>query len=166
MKKIIPIVIFVVSLIATGILLVTQFKNGLSVTGLNEPNVWGAYIASFTFSLGAGAGVLLLMFYLSITNKLKKTKQLKLSLIALASLALAGIFITLDLGRPEMFYLFITSPNFSSPLVWDFWVMNTLIMISVVSIITAFKNGLPKVLSIIFIIVTFVAYFITTEAFT
>ena len=165
MKKIIPIIIFVVSLIATGILLITQFKNGLSVTGLNEPNVWGAYIASFTFSLGAGAGVLLLMFYLSITNKLNKIKQLKLSLVALAALALAGIFITLDLGRPERFYLFLTSPNFSSPLVWDFWVMNTLILISVISIITALKNGLPKILSIIFMVVTFVAYFITTEAF-
>ncbi len=166
MKKTIPIIIFMISVIATMILLSMQFKSGLGVTGLNEPSVWGLYITSFTFALGAGAGTLLIIFYLSLSGKLDDKIQLKLSFTALASLALAGIFITLDLGRPERFYFFLTSPNFNSPLVWDFWVMNTLIAISITLILMGLKEKeLPKVLSVIFIIITLIAYFITTEAF-
>jgi len=165
-SKIIPIIFFIVSLIFTIILLAKQFQTGLTVTGLNEPNVWGLYISSFAFSIGVGAGVLLLVFYLNLRNKLSNENFLKLSFIALASFCLAGVFITLDLGQPFRFYYFITSPNFDSPLVWDFWVMNILIIMSLALIVLGFKKkSLPKPVSIVFAIVTIAGYFVTTEAF-
>jgi len=164
--KIIPIIFFIASFLVTSILLFKQFQTGLSVTGLNEPNVWGLYISSFAFSIGAGAGVLLLIFYLSLRNKLAHEIFLKLSFIALACFCLAGVFITLDLGQPFRFYYFITSPNFDSPLVWDFWVMNSLIVMSSILVVLAFKKkSLPKPMSIVFALVTIAGYFITTEAF-
>ena len=165
-SKILAIIFFIASLVVTIVLLVKQFQTGLTVTGLNEPSVWGLYISSFAFSIGAGAGALLLIFYLSLRNKLVHEVFFKLSFIALACFCLAGVFITLDLGQPFRFYYFITSPNFDSPLVWDFWVMNSLIVMSSILIVLAYKKkSLPKPISIIFALITIAGYFVTTEAF-
>ena len=48
---------------AAAAMFVSQTKSGLSVTGLHEPVVWGAYVVCFTFFVGAGTGLLLILSF-------------------------------------------------------------------------------------------------------
>ena len=116
---------------AAAVMFVWQTTNGLSVTGLHEPVVWGAYVVCFTFFVGAGAGLLLILSLCMIRKNVDTVFKLRLALSAFVSLGLAGVFVILDLGRIDRFYYMIIHPQIKSPLFWDFVAMNFLMIISV-----------------------------------
>jgi len=116
-----------------------QVVKGLSVTGLNEPVVWGAYIVNFTFCFGVGAGILMIITFCSLKNVISDESFLLASLVALVSFGLSGVFIMLDLGRIDRFYYMIIYAQLKSPLVWDFIVMNICMAISGLFIFAALR---------------------------
>ncbi len=67
------------SVILAGLAFVYQTYKGLGVTGLNEPVVWGMYIANFTFCLGLGAGILFFLPLSTLSKGIKVTHRLLLS---------------------------------------------------------------------------------------
>jgi len=118
----------------------SQTTSGLSVTGLHEPVVWGAYVVCFTFFVGAGAGLLLILSLCMIRKNVDTVFKLRLALSAFVSLGLAGVFVILDLGRIDRFYYMIIHPQIKSPLFWDFVAMNFLMIISVAFCFVYLRN--------------------------
>ena len=120
-------------LVATGALSFGyQTFRGLGVTGLREPVVWGLYVVNFTFFLGLGAGILMILALISAKEEISNKFKFLLSATAFISLSVAGIFITVDLGRIDRFYYLIIYPHPQSPLFWDFVMLNILIFTSFV----------------------------------
>lgn len=107
-----------------------QTLNGMGVTGLREPVVWGLYVVNFTFFMGLGAGILMYLTVISIQKGISEEFKFLSSVIAFISLSLAGVFIFLDLGRIDRFYYIAIYPHFKSPLFWDFIVLNALLAMS------------------------------------
>ena len=119
---------------------VLQTSIGLSVTGLHEPVVWGAYVVCFTFFVGAGAGLLLILSFCMFRKNVEIIFKLRLALSAFVTLGLAGVFVILDLGRIDRFYYMIIYPHIKSPLFWDFVAMNSLMIVSVVFCFVFLRN--------------------------
>ncbi len=117
-----------------------QLTQGLSITGLHEPVVWGAYVVNFTFCLAMAAGILMVLVVISGSDVVNAPEKLLLSVATLVSLAIAGIFVTLDLGRIDRFYYLIIYPQPKSPLFWDFIATNIFATIAIVFCFTSLRQ--------------------------
>lgn len=103
---------------------VYQLMNGLAVTGMRNVFSWGLYIMMFVLFIGLSAGGLII----SSTPKFFHSKKfVEISrigvLLSLATIIVAGLLIIPDIGRPAGLYQFITTPDFRSPMVWDFMIV-------------------------------------------
>ncbi len=101
-----------------------QFVYGLSVTGMTDQVIWGAYIANFTFLVGVAAAAVMLVIPAYIFHrKDAKTVVLLGEGIAVAACTMALLFVVADLGRPDRFWHmipFIGRFNFPMSLLsWD-----------------------------------------------
>ncbi len=128
-------------LILAGVLAgMRQLQQGLSATALHEPVVWGLYVTCFVFFVGLGAGALFIGSLAVCSGKDQFHPIARAgSIISLVSLILAGLFITMDLGRPERAYLLLTKAQLESPLILDFLVVNVLIGIAALYTLFAFR---------------------------
>ncbi|MBI4639121.1 MAG: polysulfide reductase NrfD [Candidatus Tectomicrobia bacterium] len=108
----------------------TQFMQGLGVTGLNRPVVWGVYVANFIFSVGLSAGGIGISALVHLLDKEKmKPVAIMAEVMATSFLMLAGLFIFMDLGQPtRLFYVFFY-PNLRSPLLWDVIVISSYLLL-------------------------------------
>lgn len=123
---------FLMLLIAVGACcFIYQSAKGLVTTGLGEPVVWGAYVVNFTFCLGLAAGILIVLTIVIGADTSGATEVFVLSIAGLVSLAMAGAFIIIDLGRPGRFYYLIIYPQPKSPLFWDFIIVNFFMTVAI-----------------------------------
>ncbi len=111
---------------------VIQFKTGLGVTGMRDYVSWGMYIANFVFFVA----VSLIGFLISSALHLLKINWAKpisrvAEQVAIAFVALAGIIIVMDMGRPDRFLNIFLHGRFASPIIWDVTVITTYLVISV-----------------------------------
>jgi dimethyl sulfoxide reductase membrane subunit len=108
-----------------------QWANGLGVTGLSNTVSWGLYIVVFMFLVGISAGGLIVV---AVSELLGTTRLASLNRLAVivsgTAIAAAGLSIMPDLGRPEMFWKMIVSPNWTSPLMWDMVVISIYLTIA------------------------------------
>jgi Ni/Fe-hydrogenase subunit HybB-like protein len=113
---------------------VQQLTMGLGVTGLNDVTIWGIYIVNFIFFIGIShAGIAI-----SATVRLMKLHRYHkiariAELLTIVSLAMAGLSIVIDLGRPDRSYLLITKYLLRfpfSPLTWDITAVGTYLTLS------------------------------------
>lgn len=121
-----------------------QTLNGLVVTALREPTAWGLYVVGFAYFFGIGAGSLTIAgaAVASRREEYRETARIAAPL-AMVALALAGLMITLDMGRPERAWMVLMKAQFQSPLVMDFLVLNLLIALAfVLTYVTIRKNVL------------------------
>jgi molybdopterin-containing oxidoreductase family membrane subunit len=111
-----------------------QLSKGLGVTGLNDVTLWGLYITNFIFFIGIShAGIAIsaavrIMKY----NKYQRIARMA-ELLTIVSLAMAGLSIVIDLGRPDRSFLLITKylARFRySPLIWDITAVATYLILS------------------------------------
>ncbi len=110
---------------------VRQLTVGLGATALHEPVVWGLYVVCFAYFAGIGAGALTVASatLCSGSDKYRGLAR-SASIVSLISLMLAGMFITIDLGRPERAVLLVLKGRFQSPLVWDFIILNAMLVLA------------------------------------
>jgi len=107
-----------------------QLREGLGVTGLNRPVMWGIYITNFVFFIGLShAGTLI-----SAILRLCKAEWRRAITRCAETLTVLVLFIgmsnvLLDLGREDRVLNMIWNPHLRSPLLWD--------MISVTCYLTA-----------------------------
>jgi molybdopterin-containing oxidoreductase family membrane subunit len=109
-----------------------QIRDGLGVTGMRDYVSWGMYIANFVFFVA----VSLIGFLISSSLQLLKISWSKpisrvAEQIAIAAVALAGIIIVMDMGRPDRFLNVFLHGRFASPIIWDVTVVTTYLTISV-----------------------------------
>lgn len=110
---------------------VIQFQRGLGVTGMRDYVSWGMYIANFVFFVA----VSLIGFLISSTLHLLKFEWSKpisrvAEHVAIAAVALAGLIIVMDMGRPDRLLNVFLHGRFASPILWDVTVITTYLVIS------------------------------------
>ncbi|MDE2342537.1 MAG: polysulfide reductase NrfD [Betaproteobacteria bacterium] len=117
-----------------------QYQNGLGVADLENPQVWGLYIATFIFWIGMSHSGTLLSAILHIMHAdWRKPIYRFAEAMTTFSLMTAGLFVLVHLGRVWEFYYVVaypnerwTWPNFNSPLVWDATAIGTYLTSSIV----------------------------------
>jgi len=107
-----------------------QFVHGLGTTGMSDHVSWGLYIANFTFLVGMAAAAVMMVIPVYIYHDHHMHDVVVFGeILAVATLIMAMLFVTVDLGRPERVWHMLPPPlgNFNWPsslLTWDVIVLN------------------------------------------
>ncbi len=113
-----------------------QLREGLIVSHMTDQVAWGAYIANFTFLVGAAAAAVMLVIpaYLYHDDALRSVVIFG-ELLAIAAIVACLMFVTVDLGRPDRFWhLMPVIGRFNWPislLAWDVIVLNGYFVLNV-----------------------------------
>jgi molybdopterin-containing oxidoreductase family membrane subunit len=101
-----------------------QIQTGLVATGMRNIFSWGLYIMIFVLFVGLSAGGLIISSTPKFFHSDSYEEIARLGvLLSLACITVAGLLILPDLGRVERIYQFFTTPDFRSPMVWDFGIV-------------------------------------------
>jgi Ni/Fe-hydrogenase subunit HybB-like protein len=117
-----------------------QMYHGLGVSGLNRPVYWAFYITNFVFWIGISHAGTLISAILRVSNATWRRPVTRCAeAITVFSLSIAAMFPLIHLGRPWLFFWLIPYPSergiwpqFRSPLLWDFFAINTYLTGSVI----------------------------------
>ncbi|HKV05045.1 MAG TPA: NrfD/PsrC family molybdoenzyme membrane anchor subunit [Candidatus Acidoferrales bacterium] len=116
-----------------------QVYGGLGVSGLRSPVFWGFYITDFVFWIGLSHAGTLISAILRLANATWRRPVTRCAeVITVFALSIGATFPVIHLGRPWLaFWLFPYPsergiwPNIRSPLLWDFFAINTYLVGSV-----------------------------------
>jgi len=116
-----------------------QVYSGLGVSGLRSPVFWGFYITNFVFWIGLSHAGTLISAILRLANATWRRPVTRCAeVITVFALSIGATFPIIHLGRPWLaFFLFPYPserglwPNIRSPLLWDFFAINTYLISSV-----------------------------------
>lgn len=112
-----------------------QWANGLTVTGLTNAVTWGLYIVVFMFLVGISAGGLIVVAGAELLDSHRFEALSRLAVIVSGTaIAAAAVSIIPDLGRPQMAWQMIVSPQPLSPLVWDMVVITVYLSIAAIDL--------------------------------
>ncbi len=122
--------VFLAALILQGLFAYAgQFSHGLIVTNMRDQVSWAFYIGNFTFLVGVAAAAVMLIIPAYVYDW-KPIKEIAVygELLAMASIVMCLLFVTVDMGRPDRFWHIIPGigrMNFPrSLLAWDAVVLN------------------------------------------
>lgn len=129
-------------MVALGIVIVAglaaytnQAVDGLITTNMRDQVSWGFYIGNFAFFVGiaAAAVVLVIPAYVYNWGPLREVVLIG-ELLSVAAIVMCMLFVTVDVGRPEMIWHLmplVGTPNFPhSLLTWDILVLNLYFVIN------------------------------------
>ncbi len=96
---------------------ITQLYFGLIMTGLRDYVMWGFYIFNFIFWVGVSLVGAVVSAILRLSHAGWRTPLTRIGeLITISALIIAGLMISVDVGRPDrLLFLFIYG-RFQSPL--------------------------------------------------
>ncbi|MBI4549167.1 MAG: polysulfide reductase NrfD [Ignavibacteriae bacterium] len=98
----------------------TQLREGLGVTGMNQPITWGFYIVNFVFFIGIShAGTLISAILRLSKAEWRRPITRMAEIITVIVLAIGGLSPIIDLGRPDRLLHIYESGRLQSPLLWD-----------------------------------------------
>ena len=100
-----------------------EIARGMVDVGLGQQVVWGLYIAGFFTAAGAGAGLLFFAGWSESRELINKDERFKVLSLSLVSFILAGILILMDLGGPLGAWRIAFSGQWTSLMVWDFYLL-------------------------------------------
>jgi len=99
---------------------VTQYRNGLTVTGLSRQIFWGVYITNFVFFIGISHAGTFISAVLRVLKAEWRRPISRLSELTTVFILMFGVgSVLIDLGRPDRMLYAIRYANFRSPLLWD-----------------------------------------------
>ncbi len=112
-----------------------ELRTGLATTGMRDVVSWGMYIYTFAFLIGLSAGGLIVASSAEVFGvaALKPLSRLGV-LSAGACVAVAGLMIIPDLGRPARVLNLFLHPNWSSPLIWDILIISAYFVFAIVDL--------------------------------
>ncbi len=124
-----PAALVVAGLVAWGY----QIYFGIGNSGLNWPVYWGFYITNFVFWIGIShAGTLISAILRLVDAGWRRPVTRCAEVITTFALLIGAMFPLIHIGRPWLAFWLIPYPserliwpNFRSPLVWDFFAINT-----------------------------------------
>jgi molybdopterin-containing oxidoreductase family membrane subunit len=110
-----------------------QLYYGIGASGMNHPQVWGTFLASFIFWIGLSHSGTLLSCVLHLTNSAwRKAMYRSAEAMTLFSLMVAATMVVVHLGRPWFIHWSVPYPNqmglwpnFRSPLLFDVMAITT-----------------------------------------
>jgi len=114
-----------------------QAVEGLITSNMRDQVSWGFYIGNFAFLVGvaAAAVVLVIPAYVYNWGPIKEVVLLG-ELMAVAAIVMCVLFVTVDVGRPQMIWHMVPiigMPNFPySMLVWDVLVLNLYLIVNLI----------------------------------
>ncbi|MDE2291881.1 MAG: polysulfide reductase NrfD [Elusimicrobia bacterium] len=120
-------------------LIVDQIWTGIGTWGLNKTVGWSFDITNFVFWIGIGhAGTLISAILFLFRQRWRTSVNRSAEAMTLFAVMCAGMFPLIHMGRPWLFYWVVPYPNpmgplwvnFRSPLLWDFFAINTYFTIS------------------------------------
>jgi Ni/Fe-hydrogenase subunit HybB-like protein len=126
-----------VGALATGY----QMATGIGTWGLNRTVGWAFDITNFVFWIGIGhAGTLISAILFLLRQQWRTSVHRAAEAMTLFAVICAAIFPLIHLGRPWLAFWMMPYPNmrgplwvnFRSPLVWDFFAVNTYFIVSAV----------------------------------
>jgi molybdopterin-containing oxidoreductase family membrane subunit len=131
-------VVFLLALVGSGAsAYARQLESGLVLTAMRDQVSWGFYIGNFTFMVGVAAAAVVLVIPAYVYHW-KPIREIVLfgELLAVSSIVMCLLFVTVDIGRPERFWHLIPPLgrlNFPrSILAWDTIVLNVYLLINLV----------------------------------
>ncbi len=137
---------FLIFLMVIGILaFIYQSSKGLIVTNMRNSFSWGLYIATWAFFVGTAAGGLVVSssIYLFKATQLKPVSRL--ATITAFMFAIGAMLILFpDIGRPDRIYNVFLHPNLTSLLPWDFLVLSSYSLVSIIYAYTLMKPDILK----------------------
>jgi Ni/Fe-hydrogenase subunit HybB-like protein len=116
-----------------------QITLGFGLTGIAWPVYWGFYVTNFVFWIGIShAGTLISAILRLVNAGWRRPVTRCAEAITAFALMIGAMFPLIHLGRPWLAFWLIPYPsermiwpNFRSPLVWDFFAINTYLLGSV-----------------------------------
>lgn len=116
-----------------------QMWTGIGVAGIRWPVFWAFYITNFVFWIGISHAGTLISAILRLANATWRRPVTRCAeVITVFALSIGAMFPVIHLGRPWLAWWLIPYPNergiwpnFRSPLVWDFFAINTYLLGSV-----------------------------------
>jgi molybdopterin-containing oxidoreductase family membrane subunit len=114
-----------------------QMETGLVTTSMRDPVSWAFYIGNFTFLVGVAAAAVLLVIpaYVYEWKPIKEVVILG-ELLAIASIVMCALFVTVDVGHPERLWHLVPGLGRlnlpSSLLAWDVVVLNGYLALNLV----------------------------------
>ncbi|MFI5395913.1 MAG: NrfD/PsrC family molybdoenzyme membrane anchor subunit [Candidatus Binatia bacterium] len=103
-----------------GFTWVTQMRQGLGITGLNRPVMWGFYITNFVFFIGISHAGTLISAILRLCNaEWRRAITRSAEVITVLVLFIGMSNILLDMGRPDRALYVLYYGHLRSPLLWD-----------------------------------------------
>src|SRR5215216_3959695 len=117
-----------------------QLKYGIGMAGKNRPSFWGLYITTFVFWIGIShAGTLISAILRVVQAEWRRPITRCAEAITVFALMIGALFPIIHLGRPQHFYWLAPYPNerrlwpnYRSPLMWDFFAINTYLLGSLI----------------------------------
>ncbi len=99
---------------------ITQVREGLGVTGMNQPVTWGFYIVNFVFFIGIShAGTLISAILRLSKAEWRRPITRMAEVITAIVLAIGGLHPIIDQGRPDRILNLFEYGRLQSPLLWD-----------------------------------------------
>jgi len=120
-----------------------QLYNGIGVAGIRRPVFWGFYITNFVFWIGISHAGTLISAILRLANAGWRRPVTRCAeVITVFALCIGAMFPVIHLGRPWVAFWLVPYPNerglwpnYRSPLVWDFFAINTYLIGSITFLI-------------------------------
>lgn len=124
------IVLLVVLMVIGLVAWINQLNNGLQLTGMRNLVSWGLYIITFTFLIGMSAGGLIVSSaaYIFKVERLKSMAPIGI-VVAVASVIGAMAAIIPDVGHPERLLNVVVGGRFTSPIVWDIFIVSLYLLV-------------------------------------
>src|SRR4249920_575201 len=128
------LVVFLGAIVATGLgTWVYQIYHGFGMTGIRWPIFWAFYVTNFVFWIGIShAGTLISAILRLVNARWRRPVTRCAEAITVFALMIGAMFPIIHLGRPWLFFWLVPYPsermiwpNLRSPLVWDFFAINT-----------------------------------------
>ncbi len=124
---------------AAGYAFGAQIYSGIGLAGIQRPVFWAFYITNFVFWIGLSHAGTLISAILRLCNATWRRPVTRCAeVITVFALSIGASFPVIHLGRPWLaFWLFPYPsergiwPNIRSPLLWDFFAINTYLLGSV-----------------------------------
>jgi len=110
---------------------IVQLVKGIGITNQSNLEPWGIYIAGFIFFMGLSAGSLVLAALPVLFDLPKFRPYAKIAaFVALIALIAGGLFILVDVGKPERLWRLVRFAHLGSPMLWDLLVTIVYLIIS------------------------------------
>ena len=128
------LVIGLAALVVWGVVAyIVQLANGLGAAGYSDTGFWGIYEANLVAFIAVSYGGALVSAILRLTQAHWRAPITRLSeAMAVFSLLVGMAFALIHLGNPANIWRMVVAPQVGSPIVWDFVVIMTYLVATLV----------------------------------